>query len=180
MNIVLATDHKLQRKAQQILSTSAALCRIETDQKERYIKLLNDHVCRPGSWFIGEEIEHGALTFARDFACPPNTYWNIDMPREQRLELRIPLDYANEGGNPRYTAEQIAGWNQQREGFMLEQIRLHRGNTDNMLIVCGAMHAEALAGLLRADNRPVDIHDVRKEEWYIEDWHQAYMKSGEL
>ena len=85
MNIVLATDHKLQRKAQQILSTSAALCRIETDQKERYIKLLNDHVCRPGSWFIGEEIEHGALTFARDFACPPNTYWNIDMPREQRL-----------------------------------------------------------------------------------------------
>jgi hypothetical protein len=49
-----------------------------------------------------------------------------------------------------------------------------------MLIVCGAMHAEALAGLLRADNRPVDIHDVRKEEWYIEDWHQAYMKSGEL
>jgi len=180
MNILVTTDHRLQRKAPQILSTSAAFCRIETDQKERYIKILQGYVSRPGIWFIGEEIEHGSLTFAMAFGRPPNIYSNIDMPRKQRLELGIPLDYANEGGNPRYTAEQVARWNQQREGFMFEQIRLHRGNADHMLIVCGAMHAEPLATLLHASGDPVDIHDLRREEWFIEDWHQAYMKSGEL
>jgi hypothetical protein len=180
MNIVVATDHKLQRKAQQILSTSAAFCRIEADQKERYIAILQGYVAHPGSWFIGEEIEHGSLTFAMDFAHQPNSYSNIDMPRKQRLELGIPLDYANEGGNRRYTAEQVSSWNQQRESFMFEQIGLHQGNTDHMLIVCGAMHAEPLAGLLRANGHAVNIHDIRREEWFIEDWHQAYMKSGEL
>jgi hypothetical protein len=179
VNIVLATDHKLQRKAQQILSMSAAFCRIETEQKERHTEILKGYVSHGGSWFIGEEIEHGALTFAMDFAGPPNTYWNIDMSREQRQELGIPLDYANEAGNARYSAEQVTRWNQQREAFMFEQIRLHRGNADHMLVVCGAMHAEPLAMLLRADG-DVEIRDIRKEKWYIEDWQQAYMNSDEL
>jgi|SRR6266853_1975229 len=180
MIFIVGTDHRQQRRAPQILSTSEALLRIEREQKERYTQILQRYLAQPGRWFVGEEIEHDVPTFAMELARPPHTYWNIDMSREQRNTAGIPLDYAEEGGNDRYTAEQTGRWNQEREEFMFAEIQERRGDADRLLIICGAQHAEPIANLFRNRQELPEVIDLRTEPWFVADWLRAYMEGDEL
>jgi hypothetical protein len=134
----------------------------QREQRGHFAALLEDIIKREMIDFIGEEDGSVEETIAEHLAEACNIpHRNINTSNTDKDRMEIPRNY-DEGP---YTNEQKAYWHRQREQFMLEKIREHRGDARNLLIVCGFTHLERLSGLLQQEVTVQPI-DYRKCEWY--------------
>ena len=86
----------------------------------------------------------------------------------ERQAKDIPAGYADEG-TP-FPPKEIAKRHKAREEYMFEKTIELVGGAENILILCGRIHTDALAQLFKKAGHTVATSDVNKEGWYIEDW----------
>jgi hypothetical protein len=131
------------------------------EQKRKFNERLWELKEGYGVTFIGEEAEPNAITWASRLGV---RWENIDMPPAERDARGIPRNYA---GNPDYPACQRAGWDAQREEYMLDQIERLRGTAQSIMVVSGSEHLTPLEGLLSAAGYSVwPPEDVTKSKWF--------------
>ncbi len=166
MTIVLGCDHCLQCPEH----TSGFWRDIEQTAKARRQRegfrttieeIIRDHQCT----FIGEETNHGqitpALLLSRRLGL---TYQNIDMEPEERAAMGIPAEGYDD--NPRYSHEQKQAWNHIREQHMIEEIEAARGDSENLLIICGVRHMVPLHEYFRGQGEDATSIDVTCASWF--------------
>jgi hypothetical protein len=94
-------------------------------------------------------------------------YANIEMTSEERALRKIPSSY-NE--NPDVSADEKARGNREREDHMAIRTLTEAEGCDSVLLICGSMHSDALAKSFRTRGHSVEIDDLQRQDWYVEDW----------
>ena len=172
MIFVVGVDHCLQEPE----STSGFWQGIEQTprarrQREGFRALIQQIVSAHGCEFIGEEANEGQVTPAvreadrlrrsgRDIA-----YHNIEMTRTERRAAGIPTEGYD--GDPKYDAKLVSTWNRFREQHMIREIQAHRGDSENLLIICGVRHMNPLVEYFRQQGEDVALpKDATREEWF--------------
>jgi len=118
---------------------------------------------------ICEEIEHGCNTFSRDLAGRQGRYANVDMPVAERDRRGIPQGYSDPGAS--YTPEQVEKWHCAREQFMVERlIAEQQDKHEATLFICGRLHGERLAAILRARGLEVAVIDLADQDCFSDSW----------
>ncbi|MDP8980050.1 MAG: hypothetical protein M3O35_05600 [Acidobacteriota bacterium] len=113
-----------------------------------------------------EEIKHSAFSFAEHLAIDRRKrYVNIDMPKEIRLRLGIPLDYASPNVTT-YTDQQILAWHHIRENYMFERATDRMNPATAALVICGDEHLEPLAQRFRELGGRVQADSILQRPWY--------------
>lgn len=171
MVTIIGCDHIHQRKGQRCFG-DPRLVAFEADQKRRFAEVIADHQELRGATLICEEIERDCDTFARDLAGRQNArYANVDMPVAERARRGIPEGYS---ALP-YPPEQIERWHSEREQFMVEQLfREQQDRCEPTLLICGRLHREPLAALLRNRDVEAEVIDLADYEWFSDNWEFDY------
>jgi hypothetical protein len=73
-----------------------------------------------------------------------------------------------------FTEAEKTRCNHEREEHMCGRVLTESGNAKSILIICGRLHAEAIAARLARFCDSVEIVDLHDQDWYIEDW-QGHM-----
>jgi len=121
---------------------------------------LEDLISSPRPQLIAEEakLDRECLgnRLAADLGCK---YCNITMPWVERAKHGITSDY-DRSPETRKSAYAIF------EAFMFQEIQKIRGETANILIICGSYHVNGLAKLFSAAGDDVETKDIFEMEWY--------------
>jgi hypothetical protein len=145
------------------------------EQKHRFAEAIREAIRSNGVEFVGEEANHNHTepsiveSVCNEEGC---RYANIEMPPEERTRRRIPPGY-NE--NDEIAADEKAGWNREREDYIVKRVLSQAGHSASALIICGSQHSEPLAQQLRSNGYTVELDDLQKRSWYIEDWQHHIM-----
>jgi len=124
--------------------------------------------------FIGEEARHGEETVAQKVCELDNCHYaNIDMTPAERKHRIIPPGYADEGSN--LSEAEINRCHREREEYMCTTAVAEAGGAENILIICGRVHADAMAARLGQLGHNVESMDLRDQSWYIENWAEHCM-----
>ena len=145
----------------------------ETKQKENYREWLKKIVDDGNIQFIGEEANWATYREAR--GQPVETigqqvanecgvaWYDIDMSPAERQSRGIPLGYGEENSSP----DQFSRWHREREEYMFGEIMRFSTGVDEILVICGHNHMEALAGLFQEQGHVAKTRDMTQEGWYI-------------
>ena len=114
--------------------------------------------------FVGEEASHDCETIAHQVCGTSVEYANIDMTKEQRLQLGIPVGYNERDFKP----EQKRKWNREREEFMVDRIEFNvqKYSVANAIVICGGGHSVELEALLSKAGYEVDREELQDQGWY--------------
>lgn len=157
---VLGCNHALQKPG---FDTTAALL--------HQIKEYQDKLRRLASTFrfslYCEEINHSAFSFAERFAIVRRKrYVNIDMPKDTRGKLQIPLNYADPTNSAGYSSQQIREWHEVREEYMYERATDRMVAETVALVICGHEHLRRLAIRFERLGGRVESASILDEAWY--------------
>jgi phosphoribosylformylglycinamidine (FGAM) synthase-like amidotransferase family enzyme len=173
--LIVGVNHQIQPTRILGMSPDGSVEAFERAQKEAFGAWVRKTIQDRGVTFIGEEAEHGAESIAGRVANQEGRQWaNIEMSPQMRQERQIPPDYKD---NPKYSDEQRAAWNSERERYMVEQAMAHSPRAQSALILCGGAHTGALAKLFRDNGHDVETYDIIHEPWYVEDWLEHLLNS---
>ncbi len=154
------------------MSTNGSLEAFERSQKEKFGKLLREHIRKRGVQFVGEEARYGEETVAhricQEEGCRDA---NIDMTPDERKTRNIPPGYYE---NSEFSATEKDRCNREREAHMANRVHAEDGKADSVVVICGRVHADAIAEQLSRSGHSVEKLDLQDQGWYIEDW-QAHM-----
>lgn len=126
--------------------------------REQFRLLLQKLVTDDRVDFIGEEIYRERSTFAEHVANSSGARWEpIEMSLKARDELGITEDQKNrpDGIETRVPSDGI------REEFMVWKSLQKAGDVQNVLIICGRTHRDALARRFQEAGHEVEPDDVR-------------------
>jgi hypothetical protein len=175
MIFIIGCDHGHQRRAQSCGGYGVEA--FEREQKGNFVEAVERIVVEIRPALVGEEINHGADTFAAELARKHGcNYVNIDMSEPQRREAGIPRSYSDDRGG--HSAEELARWDRMREEFMVEQT-VHNLNDGNALVICGRLHQKNLAQIFRERGQDVRVVDLSTEPWYSEHWLEDYLADAD-
>jgi hypothetical protein len=169
MNVlILAINHQIQSARNVQMSSDGSAEAFEQSQKNSFEELLRDLIRNQRIGFVGEEAKHGDPTIAQQLCESENCqYANIDMKPEERERRQIPPGYADIKG---ITAEEKQRCNREREQYMCDLTLEKAGQTENTLLICGRLHAKAIAAILNQMGHNTETIDLQDYDWYIEDW----------
>lgn len=163
--LVMGLNHQIQRP---FASNDQRALDFVLDQKDRFAGVIREAVRSRGVGFVGEEANHREPSIAESVCNEEGCrYANVEMPPEERTRRGIPPGY-NE--NDEIAADEKARWNREREDYMVESVLSESGKSESALIICGSQHSESLAKQLRAKGHAVELDDLQKQSWYVEDW----------
>ncbi len=165
--LIVGLDHKFQ--SVELLNLDNQLTEIEREMKNKFREWLVGVVRNRDVKFVGEEAKHGlgetiAHGVARSFGI---LYSNIDMTGHDRQMRGIPSGYAE---STLYSPAEKNKWNIERVEFMFERAIKQADCAEDVLILCGRAHKEALSQCFETAGNQVDTYDMRCEDWYVEDW----------
>ncbi len=159
--------HQLQSTTP--IYTEGKAAELEEGQKRQYEEMLDRVIKERGVQFIGEEAKHGTDSIAQQIARRQGReYANIEMEPAERQAKGIPPGYADEDSS--LPTVEIDRLHKTRERHIFDKTMKLAGGAESVLILCGRIHADALAQLFKGAGHTVDTSDVNKESWYIEDW----------
>jgi hypothetical protein len=172
MITIIGCDHIHQRKGQRCYGDER-LVGFEADQKRRFNETIAQEQEQRSVTLICEEIEQGCDTFARDLAHRRGRYANVDMPVEERERRGIPQGYSVPGAL--YTPMQVDEWHCEREQFMVERLMAEQQDKNEAtLFICGRLHGDRLAAILRTGGLDAEVIDLADQEWFSDDWENDY------
>jgi hypothetical protein len=132
------------------------------EQKEHFARRVRELIATEHVTFIGEEADRD-LTMQASLLC--ERWHPIDMSKEERERREIPFDYIDKA--EKYTAENRARWDAEREQYMFQQVQENRGNAPTILVICGSNHMNALVSLFRQVGDDVmPPEDITKAPWF--------------
>lgn len=99
---------------------------------------------------------------------------NIEMTPEERVRRNTPSGYYEDASLPEAEKNRC---NQEREEYMSNETIRGAGRAESILVICGRLHAESIAGHLRKLGHAVEITDLLDQGWYIEDWFDHIMRN---
>jgi hypothetical protein len=165
--LVVGLMHQLQSTTP--IYTEGKAADLEKEQKRQYEEMLDRVIKGRGVQFIGEEAKHGTGSIAHQIARRQGReYANIEMEPAERQAKGIPPAYPDEESS--LPPEEINRRHKIRESHMFDKTIKQAGSAESVLILCGRIHADALAQLFKEAGHTVETYDVNKEGWYIEDW----------
>ncbi len=53
---------------------------------------------------------------------------------------------------------------------MADRVQAEVGKADSAIVICGRVHADAIANQLSKAGHSVEKLDLQDQDWYIEDW----------
>jgi hypothetical protein len=163
--LVMGLNHQIQRP---FGSNDRRAVDFVLDQKHRFAEVIREAIRSHGVEFVGEEANHKEPSIAESVCNEEGCrYANMEMPPEERTRRGIPPGY-NE--NDKIAADEKASWNREREDYMVKRVLSEAGHSESALIICGSQHSEPLAQQLRAKAHAVELDDLQKQSWYVEDW----------
>lgn len=166
--LLVGVNHQIQPAQIMSMSTNGSLEAFEQDQKERFGQLLRDYIRDRGVQFVGEEARYGQETIAQRVCQQERCrYANIDMTPQERESHNCPPGYNEDPGVPQAEKTRC---NQEREEHMSGRVLAESGSAASVLVICGRLHAEAIAARLIQPGHSVEIVDLQNQNWYIEDW----------
>lgn len=159
---VLGIDHEIQ-----------TFCGKRTqEEKDKFKNLLEMLVREHSIQFVGEECNPDKCTIAKCLASSSNIQWQpIEMSREAREALGI----AEEQRNHRQTFDDITCIPSPqkrvlsdgiREEYMVWRTLTKAGDVQNILVLCGSLHAEELYNKFKKHSRNVTVVSLSKCPWY--------------
>jgi hypothetical protein len=118
-----------------------------------------------------EEIKHSAaFSFAEQLAINRRKrYINIDMPKDVREVLRIPLDYSHPDNPIGYARDQILQWHIRREEYMYERATDRMNSATVAIVICGDEHVARLKERFEKLGGRVEAESFRDKPWYRPD-----------
>jgi len=163
--LILGINHQIQRP---FWSSRPKDMEFVRQQKTQYAQLLAELIREHLIQFVGEEANRNEASIAKGVCEEENCcYLNIEMTAEQRIQQSIPNQY-NESKT--ISNDEKARGNREREEHMVNEVLVNAQPTANVLVICGHMHSDALAERFRADGYSVQIDDLERRTWYVEDW----------
>jgi len=149
-------------------STNGSLEAFEGDQKGRFGELIRGHIRNRSVQFVGEETRYGTESIAQRVCDQEDClHANIDMNPQERERRNIPAGYFEDPNLPEPEKKRC---NEEREDHMVASVLAEDGKVESVLVICGRLHAEAIAARLVQSGHHVKMADLRDEDWYIEDW----------
>ena len=89
------------------------------------------------------------------------------MPVAERQRRGIPEGYSAQP----YPLDQVGRWHSEREQFMVDRlVGEQRDRCESTLLVCGRLHRDRLAALLRDCGVEAEIIDLANYEWFSSEW----------
>ena len=157
---VVGCDHAVQSADPVPFLLDSAAVNVQRDHLCRTVeRMLSDKKVELVAEEWGRPSESFAQVLSRKYRI---RYVDINTSFEDLDALKIPRDYINP---IKYTKEQIEGWLQKRERFMLDKIHKSRETAKMVLVICGLDHLEPLAEQLVDRERVIPV-DYRNEDWY--------------
>lgn len=157
---ILGLDHEIQ-----------TFCSKRT-QEDKFKNLLETLVRKHSIQFIGEEYPLDKCTIAKCLAKLLNIPWEqIDMSEEMDEALGIAEEQKN---RPRrfddielvpYPEERVLS-DGIREEYMVWRTLTKAGDVQNILVLCGSLHAEELDNKFRKHDCNVMVDSLSKYPWY--------------
>jgi hypothetical protein len=157
---VAGCNHGIQPRDEDWLTGDSPEAR---GQKAGFTELIEGILTREEIQFVGEEWGREEITIAYTAAERYGIPWaNINTSAEELRKVSIPTDYVD---GP-FSDDQKAQWHRQREQVMLRKLQEKRGDSANLLVVCGFDHMEPMSELVCGIGPSVKTVDYRKSEWY--------------
>jgi hypothetical protein len=168
--LILGINHQIQRP---FGSSRKADREFVQDQKQHFVQLLHELIQKHEIDFVGEEANRTEESIARE-VCKEEScrYVNVEMTAEERTLRKIPNQYNED--HALSDAEKVRG-NREREQRMVQEFLRNAQDSDNILVICGDKHSDALAEGFRAAGHSAEIDDLRNKSWYVEDWFDHMM-----
>jgi len=164
-------DHYLQEY--ELQGFQDEIRKIERELKGRFHALTEEIIRTHSIKVVGEECKPGQDTVPRRLSAELGCeYAEIDMNSEDREKHGIPKNYEKLGD------DQQRRCNALREEFMVERTYSESTVETAKLIVCGALHMEALAQRFREREPQVIVRNVLNEKWWDPPWEK--MMRGEI
>jgi hypothetical protein len=133
-------------------------------QRDHFRALIETIVSDNAIGFIAEEWGDVEQTAASMIASNRKTRWtDINTSEAEKTQMGIPLDYAQGG----YEKQQVENWHRQREEFMCDKIKQHRGKSENILVICGSSHLTSLSQFLSQEGEKIVAKDFNQFDWYV-------------
>jgi len=154
------------------MSFDGSLETFERGQKEKFGELVREHIRKRGVQFVGEEARYGEETVAHRVCQQEGCRRaNIDMTPDERKARNIPPGYYE---NSEFSKIEKDRCNREREANMANRVLAEDGKADSVVVICGRVHAGAIAEQLSKSGHSVEQLDLQDQGWYVEDW-QGYM-----
>lgn len=152
--LILGLDHAIQ----------AIPGNFPNPRKNRYERLLKQLVKDRAVGFLGEETYLNERSIAKRVANSVNgVHWEpIEMSSEERDAFGIT---ENQNNRPRANETRVSS-DPIREEYMVRTALEKAGNARSVLILCGRIHADALAERFREAGHDVDTDDLLNYGWY--------------
>jgi hypothetical protein len=168
--LILGINHQIQRPFGSSSKTCVAFVQ---GQKDHFVDLLHEQIQKYQIRFVGEEANRAEESVVKNVCKEENCcYVNIEMTAEERALRKIPTRYNEDDA---LSETEKAKGNREREQCMVEQVLTNAQDSDNILVICGSMHSDALADRFRTVGHSVEVDDLRKKSWYVEDWQDHMM-----
>jgi hypothetical protein len=166
MIVILGCDHCLQEP---VMMTGFWAGIEQTPkarrQREGFQKVIEELIQKHHCTFIGEETNHGQRTPAVVISEKLGlTYLNIDMTAAERTAKGIPTHGYDDSSQ--YSPQQKHDWHRLREQHMIEEIETAGGDTENVLIICGAIHMKPLRDHYDQEDEDVVEVDITHAPWF--------------
>jgi len=166
--LIIAINHQIQSAMIGSMSTNGNLEAFERGQKEAFGEMIRVQIRQRGVQFVGEEARHGQETVAqRVCGMEQCRHANIEKEPEERQRRQIPLNYWED---PNVSEADKARFNCEREAYMINRTITGAGQAENVILICGRLHRDAIAEDLRRREHIVDEIDLQDQSWYIENW----------
>jgi hypothetical protein len=163
--LILGVNHQIQRP---FGSSRKADLEFVQRQKEHFAQLVREHIRKHRIGFVGEEANREEASIVEAICTEEDCcYANIEMTTQEREQRKIPSQY--NASDVLSSAEKARG-NQERERYMVDEVLTNAQDSDGVLVICGDRHSDAMADLFRAVGHSVEMDDLRKQSWYVEDW----------
>jgi hypothetical protein len=166
--IIVGVNHQIQPVEILSSSSNGGAEKFEKEQKDEFADFLRKKIIENDIEFVGEEARHGHETVT-ERVCKSKgcEHRNVEMTPEERIARDIPGGY-NE--NPEFRADDRERCNREREDYMATKALAEANGADNVMVICGSCHVEALAQRFQAKGHTVEIVQLQDQPWYIEDW----------
>jgi hypothetical protein len=136
------------------------------EQRDCFCELLDEVLKNEMIEFVGEEWGRQLESFAEILSGEHRArYAEINTTPADLERMGIPLDYTL----CHYSLDQKEDWHRLREQFMFDKVKEGRGNSKNILVICGFDHTERLAEKFRESQEEANVEDYRKRPWYRND-----------
>lgn len=172
--LIVSVNHQIQPRMIKGASSDGSVEAFERGQKESFVRLLQTEIRERRIEFVGEEARYDEETMAQRICELENwRYANIDMTPQERERRNIPPGYADEGS--KLPEAEIIRCHREREKYMCQKALSEAGISKSILLICGRVHAAAMAKELGRQGHKVEIVDLLDQSWYVENWAEHCM-----